>query len=105
MAHRSVSSLLIAALLVLLTGCSDDSNPLGFTSIEEELNDARPIPFVRVERPTGLSVFERPDDYTEAFAEDGQLVLGRPGITPKRVFNLRAAESVDITGTGVILTY
>jgi hypothetical protein len=52
-----------------------------------------------------LSVFERPDDYTEAFAEDGQLVLGRPGITPKRVFNLRAAESVDITGTGVILTY
>jgi hypothetical protein len=105
MTHRSVSLLLVAALLVLLTGCSDDGSPLGFTSIEDEINDARPIPFVRVERPTGLSVFERPDDYREAFAEDGQLVLGRPGVTPKRVFNLRAAESVEITATGVVITY
>jgi hypothetical protein len=103
MTHRS-ASVLIVALLVVLTGCSDDSNPLGFTSIEDEINDARPIPFVRVERPTGLRVFERPDGYTEAFAEDGQLILGRPGTTPKRVFNLRAAESVEIT-TGITLTY
>jgi len=98
------ASVLIVALLVVLTGCSDDGNPLGFTSIEDEINDARPIPFVRVERPTGLRVFERPDDYSEAVAEDGQLVLGRSGISPKRVFNLRTAESVEIT-TGIILTY
>jgi len=31
-------------------------------------------------------------------------VLGRSGISPKRVFNLRTAESVEIT-TGIILTY
>ena len=102
---RQVTPALIAVLLTLLVGCSDDGNPLGFTSIEDEINDARPIPFVRVERPTGLRVFERPDDYSEAFAEDGQLVLGRPGVAPKRVFNLRAAESIEITGTGVVPTY
>jgi hypothetical protein len=110
MTSKQPTAACLLVILLLLTGCSDDGHPLGFTSVEDEINDARPIAVVRVInwQGGGTRVFERPEDFTEAFAHDGQLVIGKRIGTEERidyVFNLQRTESVEINLTGVKLTF
>jgi hypothetical protein len=109
MMSRSVP-VLMAVLLILVAGCSDDSNPVGFGSIEEEINNARPLSTVRAVnwRDDDTRTFERSDDFTEAVARDGQLVLllgsGSTSIV-RYAFNLQTAKGVEISGGSVTLTF
>ncbi|MGE5458689.1 MAG: hypothetical protein ACM3RX_10080 [Methanococcaceae archaeon] len=102
---KSILKIFVAIIVILCAGCGNDDNPAAPLSIDQQINSAKPISYVKIEFSDKTYVeFEKAyySNFKNAYADNGYLVVTTD---INYFYNLNLAKQISVKKNSVYISY